>query len=299
MQAILIYNNSAGNTDADGCDELLEALKEAGYDAEYRPTDEESDLNQALADADELVVVAGGDGTIRSAALRLLDHRAAIAPLPLGTANNICRSLGIEGRPLDLITRLAQPEKVAVDVGRIRAPWGSDVFLEACGSGLFADMMMNYQPDEGKSFIRAIGTIVKTLSDYEPKIFRAELDGKALDESLLLFEVLNTPATGPRLRLAPHADPSDGFFDVVCVHESNRVGFVGYMKNLLEDDFDELPNVEVHRVKQVKLEWDGYPLHLDAELRPREEDNRADGSLEIELMEGALEFWIPSGATGG
>ena len=82
MQATLIYNPNAGTTAQLSPDKLLEALRQAGYDPIYAPTLQEEDLNNALSEAKDLVVVAGGDGSIRAAAIRLLGRGIPIVPLP-------------------------------------------------------------------------------------------------------------------------------------------------------------------------------------------------------------------------
>jgi diacylglycerol kinase family enzyme len=103
MDATLIYNPNAGRLDLVTPRQLEAGLGEAGYAVEYTPTKEVADLDAALADPGEVVVAAGGDGTVRAAALRLIDREMSLAIVPMGTANNIARTLGIQG-PLLLDT---------------------------------------------------------------------------------------------------------------------------------------------------------------------------------------------------
>ena len=80
MQATLIYNPNAGTTAKLHPDKLLEALRQAGYDPIYAPTLQEEDLDNALADAKDLVVVAGGDGSIRAAGETWADATVHLSP---------------------------------------------------------------------------------------------------------------------------------------------------------------------------------------------------------------------------
>ena len=96
MQAQLIYNAKAGGLSSSPKKEnLLNALQEAGFDPVYKETNEEEDLDRVLADAEGLVVAAGGDGTVRAVALRLLGRDVPLAIPPMGTANNIAKSLDV------------------------------------------------------------------------------------------------------------------------------------------------------------------------------------------------------------
>lgn len=315
MRATLIYNPGAGGAASLTSDELQEAMLDAGLSPVYRSTSSEADLDAALADPGGLVVVAGGDGTVRAVATRLAGRGVPMTILPMGTANNIAGAIGLTGGPLDVIASLPSFRPRPFDLGLVRGPWGEDYFLEAAGFGLFAAVMATYDPEAGKSPLRALGSIVQTLSGWHSSEYRLELDGEPLSGSFLLVEAMNTAATGPRLRLAPDADPSDGLLDVVVIEENNRTGLATYLANLITGHLADLPNVTVRRARRISLEWDGSPLHLDAEVRPEpvargQDEQPAEGAtpdhhdpraplsvgggrVEIELIAGALELWLP------
>lgn len=105
MRAALIVNAQAGALSGLGDPRaaLTSALRGAGFllsdgMAEGAPIEEQWHAVEAC-DA-EVVFVAGGDGTLRSAAARLLDRRRALAPLPGGTMNRVCARLGLPNDPL-------------------------------------------------------------------------------------------------------------------------------------------------------------------------------------------------------
>ena len=300
MKATLIYNQNARQTDQVTVETLQNALRAAGYYPVYTPTLSEEDVDEALADATGgLVVAAGGDGTVRAVATRLLDRDAVLTILPLGTANNIARTLGIEGEPLELVARLADPVKCAFDVGRVTAPWGTHYFLEALGFGFYADTLVAYEPEKEKSVLRAVRAFTQTLPDYQARPFTMVLDGNDISGDFLLVEVLNTTAFGPRLKVAPEADVGDGLFEVIRVRARERDSFVRYMLSLVAEELDELPSVEVSRGKRLEVVWTGFPLHVDGELHPDSRDRMEGGAAEeaellIEVMPQALDFWLPA-----
>ena len=263
MQATLIYNPNAGSTARISPDKLIEALRQAGYDPIYAPTLLEDDLDQALAEAKGLVVVAGGDGSIRAAAIRLLGKNVRITPLPMGTANNICRFLGLNGRPLDIIAGLADPEEQDLDLWQVTTPHGNDYFIEAMGIGVFADILENYRPEFGKSLRRGAQTLRRILNGYQPKFFHINVDGQDFSGSYLLCEVMNAPTLGFHFTLAPDARPDDGLFDLVLIHDNQRASYVRLMKAVLTRTLANLPEVSVHRGRRLEIAWRGFPLHLD------------------------------------
>lgn len=297
MKATLIFNGKAGGTSRLDIGELQAALRTAGYRPVCIVTADRDELDEVLDEADGLVVAAGGDGTVREIATRLIGRDLPLAVLPVGTANNIAGTFGIEGRPLELLKRLAEPSERRLDIGRLSAPWGEEYFLEGMGVGLYADVLDAYDPEQGKSVVRAAETIRKVVLDYAARGRRVRLDGEDVSGVFVGLEALNTRAVGPRMRLAPKADPSDGLLDLVRVQKPEDVSLIDYLTSLLTDKFEELPNVEVLRGKRLEIEWRGEPVHIDAEVRKSDRGEQAEAEqLEVELLPGAVRLWLPSAA---
>src|SRR5690349_9928259 len=129
MQATLIVNPNSGSGDQVKPEEMIEGLREAGYEPILKSTSSEEELDTALKGIQGLVVSAGGDGTFRAVATRLLGKKVSLTHLPLGTANNVGHALGIEGKAMEIIERLREPQKSYFDVGIVTAPWGRDFFI--------------------------------------------------------------------------------------------------------------------------------------------------------------------------
>jgi len=300
MRATLIFNPNAGSTKGLNAADLQAALAEAGYEPHYEPTERTADLARVLADATGIVVTVGGDGTVRAVASHLVGRGIPVAILPCGTANNIARTLGLEGTPHELIAGLRAPMRRPYDVGRIRAPWGTDYFLEACGFGLYADALAAYDPEGGKSVTRALTAVRNTLGTYVPIDTTVRIDQQDLPGRYLLVEVLNTVAAGPRLQLAPDASTSDGLLDVVCVDDTRRDGLLTYVRALMNGELGTLDSVRVLRGRCVEVEWTGQMFHVDGEVRPApDEEGRLppivceDGRVEIDVIPGAIDVLLP------
>lgn len=235
-----------------------------------------------------------------------MGKKVALALIPLGTANNIANTFGIKGSPQEIVRSLDHPRKRHFDIGHFVAPWGESYFLEGAGFGFFADILALYDPEQGKSIFRGISTLTKTLNNYGSYSSKVLLDGEDITSDYLMVEVLNTKAVGPRLSLAPDADPNDGFLEIVCVHNDERTPFVSYVTGLLTQGFDKVPNVRRYSGRKLEVEWTGFPIHVDADVHPRKETNGdLNGQLEamaaerpiltIEVLPHALELWLPPG----
>lgn len=291
--ATLIYNTNAGGSSRCTPDDLVNAIHAIGFTPVYRATSCEDDLKEALDGVQGTVFVAGGDGTQRAVALTLAGQpEVTLAVIPMGTANNVARTLGVQGEPLDVIAAYSRAEVRPFDLGRVEGPWGEDLFLEACGCGAFADVMAEYDPEEGKSPLRAVQALTTTLTTFDPPPVRITLDGQEEpDAPFALLEVMNTKATGPRLRLATNADPADGQLDVVRIDATGREGLLTYLAALARDDFEALSSVESTRAGRVEIPYTGQAFHVDAEVRPPMQG--VTGRVLIEAWPGALSMLVP------
>src|SRR5688572_5235747 len=139
MRVTALYNPEAG-TQSVTRERLAALLDRAGYHATCLSAKGKR-WKDALEDPGDLVVVAGGDGTTAKVAKRLAGRGIPLAILPAGTANNIARALGLDASLESLIARWSTATPTPVDLGLARGPWGEELFIEACGLGVFPRML--------------------------------------------------------------------------------------------------------------------------------------------------------------
>lgn len=97
-QALLIINPQSRNGQADALDEATKLLKSSGMTVERCVTESVSHMVSCIeqyTENDSIVIVAGGDGTISSALGAVYRSQHTLAILPMGTANDLARSLGV------------------------------------------------------------------------------------------------------------------------------------------------------------------------------------------------------------
>lgn len=295
----ILHNPGAGEKEYTGV-ELVRMLEQEGYTCRYAST--KSAGWDEIDDDIELIVLAGGDGTIRKVVARLLQKGKIEKPfaiLPMGTANNICRTLNIYGRPEDIIRGWGKGELKQYDVGRIRGLEKDEFFLEGFGYGLFPRLMATLgrngkeDVEKKKQRDRELQRALEQLYDYilslESRACRIRMDGVLFRGSFLLIEVLNIRSIGPNLLLAPFADPGDNELDIVLVHDHQREAFASYVSGIIKGE--ELPKgLEIHRARQIEFYWNGVDAHIDDEYY------RLPTPLEvnIDLHQQSLRFLVPA-----
>src|SRR5687768_18029855 len=104
MKVTVIHNPDAGNGDQPSGEEIIELIRRAGHEPRYQSSKEDG-WQTALEDPGDLVAVAGGDGIVGTVAKRMIGRATPIAVLPLGTANNIAKTLDLMDVPLGELIR--------------------------------------------------------------------------------------------------------------------------------------------------------------------------------------------------
>lgn len=234
---------------------LAEAAAEIGLpvNVEVIPApDQLPRLIQTAAESGfDTVVAVGGDGTVHNLAQHLVGTPMRLGILPLGTANNFARALGIPSNLEESLRILARGFELRVDVGKI----GSEYFLEAAGVGLFADALQNLGAEE--VYRHRIGWVArKTLPlCWNPRARHLELtlDGVVQKEHATLVTVSNSNYLGENWPIAPDAGLSDGLFDVVIVGELNRWELIEFGIALMRRRHLTLPKVRYARARTVEI----------------------------------------------
>lgn len=261
MRTILFHNPKAGLGDH-AQDELLAALRLAGLDVSYCST-KSSDFTRCLKERADLVVVAGGDGTIAKVLTQWPDRSVPIGIIPLGTANNIATALGIAGEAEELAPGWSPELTAPVDIGRVSGPWGERRFVEAVGFGALAravDKKIGAKSDGEKRLLIGRDAFRQALTEGQPQRAELVLDGELVEDEFLGVEILNMGFTGPRLPLCLAAEPGDGVLDVVCIRPERREEMLEW----LAAPEKRLPPVTVKQARQVTFTWNcEEPLRID------------------------------------
>jgi len=289
MRVTLIHNPTAGEDDH-AADALRSLLAEVGHEVSYTSM-KQPGWEEALADAGDLVVVAGGDGSVGKVFTEVSTKGTPVTVLPVGSANNIARSLGIPDVDVERLVRgWADGEHRRLDVGEAIAPWGRTLFVESIGGGIFGEVLSRAErvesagvEAEGDEKIELGVEMLREVIEGIPALeWRVEVDGDDLSGELLAVEAMNIGQMGPNLPLALQADPGDGLLDVVLIRDEDRSNLVAYLSERMRELDPGLPGLRRSRGERVVL---GPPeelrLHVDDRFWPAERDVGSDGTVVV------------------
>lgn len=307
-KVIILHNPGAGDEDHFRT-ELVNAVEEQGYECSYFSIKKDKNWTRSLDKAD-FAVVAGGDGTVRRVAKELvrrkvLDKKLPLAILPMGTANNLSRMLGIDPK-MDqetLISLWKTSIRQSFDLGVMEQRKGDlDFFLEGAGYGVFPALMHrmdtlgpeieNNAEGTDEKLRLALEQLYQLILEAPADKYWLETDTETHRGQCLLLEVMNIRSIGPNIVLSPEASIEDGYLEVVCVEEEHRDAFAAYIKSLLKGAGkpDGEPNPagwKTWRTKKATLHCKSEFMHLDDELLPA-----SPQPVVMEARENIIEFLI-------
>lgn len=298
MRATLLHNPMAGRSDHDA-DDLTALLRKQGYDVTYAST-KTPEYPHALEEPADLLVIAGGDGTVRKIMTRIVHREVPILILPLGTANNVARSLGIEGEPQELLLaitdNLAKAHRIPFEVGTAEGPFGASPFIEAVGCGALAAIMGEKSKAKGQQRLdEGREALCEVIAAAKPMQASIAIDEHVLAGEWLMIEILNNRFSGPGLLLSPHADPSDGLLDLVCLRENRRKEMIEWLRAPGDAPLLHAPPMVSARGRRIAVDVErGWPLRLD----DKECDTsswKGAGRISAQLQEQPLQVLLPAG----
>ncbi|WP_210480080.1 diacylglycerol kinase family protein [Naasia sp. SYSU D00948] len=190
---------------------------------------------QAVRDGADVVLAAGGDGTVRAVAEGLRDSGVPIALLPSGTGNLLARNLNLTlGNLDDAVATGFEGTDREIDLGvvEVRRPDGSRdrlVFLVMAGIGLDAQMIENTDTELKKKvgWLAYVDAIRKSLKGDNNTRLRFQLDG-APPRNLRVHTLMigNCGSLPANILLLPEAAVDDGLFDIVALRPQGLFGWI-------------------------------------------------------------------------
>lgn len=204
--------------------EIIDVFTVGGYDVTVHTTQGPRDLTDWLrkyAKDFDRVVCAGGDGTLNEAVSGLvgLEDAPALGYIPGGTVNDVAHSLGISRDPVQAARDIVSGVPLAIDVGQFnRDRW----FTYVAGFGAFTDV--SYEtPQEEKRMLGRLAYLLKgakTLADIKPIPMRMTVDGRVIEDEVMLGLVCSTTSVGgfrPRVPFMEGISLNDGLSEVIVV----------------------------------------------------------------------------------
>jgi YegS/Rv2252/BmrU family lipid kinase len=291
MRAVIIYNPYAGQAGSlsQALDEAAAVWTSRGWQISLNPTAGPGDGTRlarlAVENGCDMVIAAGGDGTINEVVNGLAGSSTVLATLPLGTMNVWARELKLPLQPRAAAETMLSWKARPIDLGRA----GERYFLLMAGIGFDAAITYSIQPDE-KRRLGALAYVllgIKMALQLRGARTRLVLDGKKIRGRVLMVVVGNTQLYGGLVRITHRASIDDGLLDVCVFKGDNLWNGLLHTISILRQQYSIAPEIEYYRARHVRiLSRPELPVQVDG-------DSIGRTPMTFEVAAGALQALMP------
>jgi|LGOV01.1.fsa_nt_gb diacylglycerol kinase (ATP) len=272
----IIYNPSAGrNKGIKDIKILSDELLNSGHIIKRVATKKENDTCietlKAIKNNFDLIIVAGGDGTINEAASTLASEKSNI-PLGIfqfGSVNDFATYLKITNNPYEYVDLVNRMNTIKIDLGKI----GNKYFINVAAGGLFTNVAHD-TPREMKAILGKNAYYLHSIKDLTDKgIYASNLtfitNDMEITDDFYFFLVSNSPSIGGFNKLAPTAEIQDGLLDCIFVKKTKFIDKIELSIQILSGKHIENENVLYFKTKKIKIinnSEDEFEYDIDGEL---------------------------------
>lgn len=222
----------------------------------------------AVDDGHTTIVAVGGDGTANEVANGMIGSPAALALYPIGSGNDLARSLGYpRGRAKRHLARwiATQARRRTIDVGEANGR----IFLNVAGIGIDGHVAARVVASErvvGSRLAYLVGSLV-SIATYRPQRMEVRIDGETQFGDFLTVVASNGRFFGSGMQPAPRAKLDDGMLDVTVAGDISRLGTVATLARLYFGKHENGTTIVTRPAREVEIDLPHVvPMQLDGEV---------------------------------
>ena len=227
MIAVILNPRSGSVSDAEKLvADIIAALPGARILMPQAPGEAASLAAQAAVEGCKTILAAGGDGTLNEVLNGVMPHAAEVqlGLLPLGTGNDFARTLKLPADLSQTLEIIKAGNLRQFDVVRVSGRDRPRYFLNIAAGGFSGAVSEKLTPELKSTWgpLSYFRGMVEALPELKP--FACELtldDHQSLSLSILNLVIANAPFVAKGIPIAPEADPSDGWLDVIAIRETS------------------------------------------------------------------------------
>lgn len=271
-EALLIVNPSSGTEQAGALSSVAEEKLAEMYDkVTIKYTEKGGDATAFAKSAAEqgtsAVFAMGGDGTVNEAISGLAEqeNRPDFSFIPLGTVNDLARSLGIPMDPKEAIAQLNFLEEKKLDIGKVNNHYFANVVALGTIPTAVQEVDVEQKTKLGPLAYFLEGT--KALTNNEAHTFNIVVDDEEITQDSMLMLIALTSSVGGFEKLLPKAEIDDGYLHLIALKGSAIMDKLNIIPKIFTgkavDDEKilyrkfKMGSIEVQDSKELKANVDG------------------------------------------
>lgn len=212
----------------------------------------------------DIIVAAGGDGTVNEVSQELINSNTALAIIPTGSGNGLARDLKIPLNIKKAIKKMNENCRKKIDTITIN---GRNC-INIAGAGFDAHISHLFANYGKRGFLSYLKLIIKEFSKFKPVDFHLKIDDKKMVETAFLISFANSTQFGNNGHIAPNAKLDDGIIDIAILKKFPLIAAPVLAIRLLNNNIDKskyfkqykASNIALKNAQAIKMHIDGEPV---------------------------------------
>ncbi len=230
----------------------------------------QENLKKLNLDNWDIIIAAGGDGTVNDTASAIINKNIHMGIIPLGSGNGLARHLKMPLKPVNALKKILKGKPKEIDVGY----FNNRPFINMAGIG-FDGYVANMFADSKKRGIQTYAKcVIQGLKQFKPAIYDIEIDGKRYQHEAYLVAFANSKQYGSNFFIAPYGSLVDGVIDITVINKVSLVQIPRLALALRTRNLNKLPFVNMYKGRNIKVfnlneedsHVDGEPLSVSGDL---------------------------------
>ena len=258
-RTFIVWNASAGTADGAGrALALLRALPASRILESADPACIVPAVRQAVAEGADLVIAAGGDGTVNATLNGLAGDRTRVrfGIVPTGTGNDFARTLCLPEDPEQAARLVTSGHTQAIDLVEIEAAGRKHLYVNMASGGLSGHVIEEVETRDKKTWgpLAYVKAAVANLKDAQPYDMQIAIDGQATRHVRAYNMILANGRTTSHGRLiAPLANPQDGLLEAIFILDGSLLDLAALAARYAAGDHLESDQVLYLQAARVEV----------------------------------------------
>ena len=278
---------------------LVDEYGGADWAGTVYPTHAVELARQAAEAGYELVVAAGGDGTVHEVLNGLMqvppERRPRLGVIPLGSGNDFAHAIGLDPKPALALRQVFQgtPHRIDLGVFKIGAD-RQEYFDNALGFGFDTTVTIRSRKLTWlRGFLIYLVAVLQTIIlNHEAPAMRVTTDAESWDEESILFVLGNGSREGGGFLVIPAARPDDGLLHYASIRHVSRLKMLRLLPEVMKGTHGRFAkDVRMGTLHRMELHAD-RPLYIHADGEIIAGFGSTVRDLQVELIPGAVEVMV-------
>ena len=204
---------------------------------------------EAVAEQFDIVVAAGGDGSINEIGVPLIGTDVALGIIPCGSGNGFSHHVDLPLNAVKAIKVINEGRRHKIDTVTV-----NDIpFISIAGTGFDAKIAEDYANDPRRGFDTYLKYIIRDYFTYHEQTYTIIMPEQTVETKAMFISFANSNEQGYNIPISPHASLQDGKVDLCIVRKPNPFELPIMGGFMINKKMDKAPKVNIYQTTEARI----------------------------------------------